>query len=48
MPRHDEAHREAMRDAARALADALAAPAEHAGADEMTPNEEVLLLHILE
>ena len=48
MPRHDVTHREAMRDAARALADALAEPAKHAGADEMTPNEEVLLLHILE
>jgi hypothetical protein len=48
MPRHDAAHREAMRDAARALADALATPAEHSRADDMTPDEEVLLLHILE
>jgi hypothetical protein len=49
MPRHDKAHREALRDAARALADALAEPAaEHADPGEMTPEEEVLLLHIME
>jgi hypothetical protein len=49
MPRHDTAHREAVRDAARALADALAEPAaKHAEPGEMTPEEEVLLLHIME
>ena len=49
MPRHDKAHREAVRDAARALYDALAEPsAEHAEPNEMTPEEEVLLLHIME
>lgn len=48
MPQHDAAHREAMCNAARALADSLAAPAEHAATKELTPNEEVLLLHILE
>jgi len=49
MPRHDQAHREAVRDAARALFDALAEPAAgHSELDEMTPEEEVLLLHIME
>ena len=48
MPQHDAAHREALRDAARALADALAAPGEHPEGDAMTPDEEVLLLHIME
>jgi hypothetical protein len=49
MPRHDQAHREAVRDAARALFDALAEPAAgHSELDDMTPEEEVLLLHILE
>ncbi len=49
MPRHDEAHREAVRDGARALYEALAVPAATAAqAGELTPDEEVLLLHILE
>ena len=49
MPRHDKAHREAVRDAARALCNALAEPAaEHTEPGEMTPEEEVLLLHVLE
>ena len=49
MPRHDKEHREAMRDAARALCEALAEPAaEHAEPGEMSAEDEVLLLHIME
>ena len=51
MPEHDVAHREALRDAAKALYESL--EGEHAASqkregDQMTADEEVLLLHILE
>lgn len=51
MPEHDLAHREALRDGAKALYETL--EGEHAASkrrsdDGMTPDEEVLLLHILE
>jgi len=50
-PRADIEHREALRDAARALYIALKAEAaRHKDGDvgKMTPEEEVLLLHVLE
>ena len=51
MPEHDVDHREALRDGAKALYESLkgAHPAsKKRGGDRMTPDEEVLLLHILE
>lgn len=50
MPEHDVDHREALRDGAKALYESLASkhsPSKKRG-DRMTPDEEVLLLHILE
>jgi len=50
-PRTDVAHRDTLRDAARALYVALKAEAvrhKNSGAGKMTPEEEVLLLHVLE
>ena len=50
MPEHDADHREALRDGAKALYESLAS--KHSSSkkrgDRMTPDEEVLLLHILE
>jgi hypothetical protein len=59
MPPHDEAHREALQLAAEALSDALRArvdsPPRNAGQlgdredlSKLTPEDEVLLLHVLE
>ena len=51
MPEHDEAHREALRDGAKALYQSLEGKhpsSKKAGSDRMTPDEEVLLLHVLE
>jgi hypothetical protein len=46
MPPDDVAHRDAIREAAKALYDALAADADDIS--QMTPEEEVLLLHVIE
>src|SRR6202051_2493967 len=46
MPAGDAAHRDALRDAAKALYDALAADPHDAS--QMPPEDEVLLLHVLE
>jgi hypothetical protein len=46
MPAGDAAHRDGLRDAAKALYDALAADPEDIS--NMTPEDEVLLLHVLE
>lgn len=50
LPAQDIAHREALRDGARALCDALEGGAENADDDvaDMTPEDEVRLLHVLE
>ncbi len=49
LPPQDTAHRDALRDGAKALYFALA-PRRSEGEDvaEMTPDEEVLLLHVME
>jgi hypothetical protein len=46
MPAGDVSHRDALRDAAKALHDALAADPEDVS--KMTPEDEVLLLHVIE
>jgi hypothetical protein len=46
MPPGDAAHRDAIREGAKALYDALAADADDIS--RMTPEEEVLLLHVME
>ena len=46
LPSEDLAHREALRDGAKALYFALDAGAR--GDDEMTPDEEIRLLHLME
>jgi hypothetical protein len=46
VPAGDVIHREALRDAAKALYDALAADVDDIAA--LTPEEEVLLLHVVE
>jgi hypothetical protein len=46
MPTGDEAHRDALRDAAKALYDALAADPDDIS--KMSPEDEVLLLHVME
>jgi hypothetical protein len=46
MPPGDVAHRDAIREAAKALYDALAADADDIS--RMTPEDEVLLLHVIE
>jgi hypothetical protein len=46
VPAGDTAHRDALREAAKTLYDALAADADDVS--RMTPEEEVLLLHVLE
>jgi hypothetical protein len=46
MPAGDAAHRDALRAAAKALYDALAADPDDLS--KMTPEEEVLLLHVME
>ncbi|HEY2229014.1 MAG TPA: hypothetical protein VGI22_15035 [Xanthobacteraceae bacterium] len=46
MPPGDAAHRQALREAAKALHDALAADPDDISA--MTPEKEVLLLHVIE
>jgi hypothetical protein len=46
MPADDVAHRDALRDAAKALHNALAADPENIS--KMTPEDEVLLLHVIE
>jgi hypothetical protein len=46
IPPSDAAHRGALREAAKALYDALAADADDGS--RMTPEDEVLLLHVME
>ena len=46
VPAGDAAHRDALRGAAKALYDALAADADDVS--KMTPDDEVLLLHVME
>jgi hypothetical protein len=46
IPAGDAAHRDALRDAAKALYDALAVDPENI--PNMTPEDEVLLLHVIE
>jgi hypothetical protein len=46
MPPGDAAHRDALREAAKALCDALAADPDDVS--NMTPEDEVLLLHVVE
>jgi hypothetical protein len=46
MPSSDPAHRDALREAAKALYDAL--PADPDDVSKMTPEDEVLLLHVIE
>jgi hypothetical protein len=46
VPAGDVAHRDALRGAAKALYDALAADADDVS--KMTPDDEVLLLHVME
>jgi hypothetical protein len=49
VPPEDAAHRDLLRDAASALYSALEAePADAKAASRMTPEEEVLLLHVME
>jgi hypothetical protein len=49
LPRADSTHREALRDAAEALYVALSADAHRSkDGDNFTPDEEVLLLHVME
>jgi hypothetical protein len=46
VPVGDVIHRDALREAAKALSDALAADADDVAA--LTPEDEVLLLHVME
>ena len=48
LPLTDSEHREALREAAKALYRALGKPAKERKDTEMTPDEEVLLLHVME
>lgn len=48
MPLDDAAHRDALREGAKALYDALAVAADAADISHMTPEDEVLLLHVIE
>jgi hypothetical protein len=49
LPRADSTHREALRNAAKALYVALSADADGSkGGDDFTPDEEVLVLHVME
>ncbi len=48
LPLADTAHRDALRDGAKALYRALGKPAKEFKESEMTPEEEVLLLHVME
>lgn len=48
MPPDDAAHRDALREGAKALHEALVAAADADDLSTMTPEEEVLLLHVIE
>jgi hypothetical protein len=48
MPPGDAAHREALREGAKALHDALVAAADPDDISTISPEDEVLLLHVLE